>query len=587
MPETLTQIACPYCFTEFPSQKDLQSHVVDTKACYIKTCQDRAKHDPLWLVENGLLTIKTKEGAKKPFLLNSTQKRVLMVIKEKIRLGKPIRLWILKARQLGISTLIEAIIFAFTSQKSGINACVLADDLKGSNYIFEMEKLFYDDLESYLKPPIKHSNEKKLAFKTDSQVLVDTAENKNAGQKFTFQYLHMSECSRFPYGIEIIMKGLMQAIPNMAGTMVIGETTANGFNEFRDRWNEAKDGKSEWEALFLPWFEHEEYKMALVASALYPIEGIKFKSVTEKEKFLIEEKELKKKFNLTDEQINWRRFYIVNYCNGYVKDFYEQYPSTDDEAFISTGEGFFDKDGLALQEIIEPKAVGNIVKVEGEYVFREYDAGRFKIYEYPKEGEEYVIGGDTAEGLDHGDGSGWVVKNKKTRDVACVYYHRIPPDEFASDGIMLANYYNEAIIAPENKGYGYGVCQDIWKEYGNIYRNVKTKEGTDKETNELGFNTNRSTRSEMLMQLNEEIKERSTKLNDRELIRQCQSFINIDGKAQAEKGKSDDLVICAAICSQVIKQYPFTRVAKYSKDSYSDERVMVSAENKSNGGFGF
>ena len=587
MPETLTKISCPYCELEFPSQKDLQNHVVDTKACYIKACQDRAKHDPLWLVENGLLTIKTKEGAKKPFILNSTQKRVLRVIKEKIRLGKPIRLWILKARQMGISTLIEAIIFAFTSQKSGINACVLADDLKGSNYIFEMEKLFYDDLESYLKPPIKHSNEKKLAFKTDSQVLVDTAENKNAGHKYTFQFLHGSECARFPYGIEVIMKGLMQAIPNLPMTMVIMETTANGFNEFRDRWNAAKDGKSDWDWLFLAWHEHEEYKMALVASALYPIEGIKFKTVTEKEKFLIEEKELKKKFNLTDEQINWRRFYIVNYCNGYVKDFYEAYPSTDDEAFISTGIGFFDKDGLALQEIIEPKTVGNIVKVEGEYVFREYDAGRFKIYEYPKVGEEYAIGGDTAEGLEHGDGSGWVVKNKKTRDVACVYYHRIPPDEFASDGIMLANYYNEAIIAPENKGYGYGVCQDIWKEYGNIYRNVKTKEGDDKETNELGFNTNRSTRSEMLMQLNEEIKERSTKLNDRELIRQCQSFINIDGKAQAEKGKSDDLVIASAICSQVIKQYPFTRVAKYSKDSYSDERVMVSAENKSNGGFGF
>ncbi|GAI76767.1 unnamed protein product, partial [marine sediment metagenome] len=163
-------------------------------------------------------------------------------------------------------------------------------------------------------------------------------------------------------------------------------------------------------------------------------------------------------------------------------------------------EGFFDKEGLEAQKIIEPKAIGNIVKAEGEYVLREDEAGRFKLYEYPKKDEEYVIGGDTAEGLEHGDESVWVVINKRTSETVCVYNHRIPPDEFAEDGILLANYYNEAIIAPEAKGYGYGVCQDIWKDYGNIYRNVKTKTGEEKETNDLGFITSTPSRRQMLAQ---------------------------------------------------------------------------------------
>ena len=112
----------------------------------------------------------------------------------------------------------------------------------------------------------------------------------------------MSEVSRYAYGIETVMKGLAQTVPNLPGTMIIMETTANGFEEFHKRWCDAVDGKSDWEWLFLAWQEHEEYKIELVGEQLYPIEGIKFRSVTEKEKFLIDEKELKKKFNLTDEQ---------------------------------------------------------------------------------------------------------------------------------------------------------------------------------------------------------------------------------------------------------------------------------------------
>jgi len=579
------KVECPYCKCAFSNKDERNRHIALSGDCWAKANSDRAKADPLWLIESGKLTIKTKSGEKKKFILNSTQKRVLKIIKDRINSGKPIRLWVLKARQMGISTLIEAILFAYASQRVGINTCVLADDSKGSNYIFEMQKLFYDELESYLKPRIKQSNEKKLAFRTNSQVLIDTAENKNAGHKFTFYGIHLSEVSRFPYGVEVVMKGLCQTVPNLAGTMIIGETTANGFNEFHQRWCDAVDGKSEWEAVFLPWHEHEEYKLPLENDKLYPIDGMKFTSNIGKVKFLEEEIELQKKFNLTDEQLNWRRFYIVNYCNGILKDFYEQYPSTQEEAFISTGDSFFDKDGLNEQEIVEPKSIGNIVKFEGEYVFRENETGLFKIYEYPKKGEEYIIGGDTAEGLEHGDESTWVVVNNRTNETACVYNHRIPPDDFAQDGIILANFYNEAMIAPENKGYGYGVCQDIWNSYGNIYRNIKTKEGNEKETKDLGFNTNSSTRREMLAQLNEEIKEGSTDLKDKDLIRQCQTFVNVNGKPQAEKGKNDDLVIARAIAGQVRKQYPYVKKVSYEKERLV--RITPEPGDLQNGGFGF
>jgi len=66
---------------------------------------------PFILIEEEHLTIKTKTAELKKFKLNKAQKRVLELIVRLWNEGKIIRLLILKARQLGISTLIEAIIY--------------------------------------------------------------------------------------------------------------------------------------------------------------------------------------------------------------------------------------------------------------------------------------------------------------------------------------------------------------------------------------------------------------------------------------------------------------------------------------------
>ena len=57
-----------------------------------------AEHDPIWLVENEKLSIKTKAGELIPFKLNSIQKKIIAKIRELQAEGKPIRIWILKAR---------------------------------------------------------------------------------------------------------------------------------------------------------------------------------------------------------------------------------------------------------------------------------------------------------------------------------------------------------------------------------------------------------------------------------------------------------------------------------------------------------
>ncbi len=513
---------------------------------------------PLFLVEEGHLIIKTKAMSLELLKLNPTQIIILKKIKEKLKAGKPVRLWILKARQTGVSTLIEAIVYAFTSQRKGVNSCVIADDIDGSNYLFQMQKLFYEKVWHFLKPKLKHSNEKKLEFqKIHSQVLIDTADNPNAGRKFTFQFVHLSEVAFFPKGLKELMLGLNQSVPNLPGTMIIGETTANGIGgDFYDEWLRAIEGTSDWEAIFIPWFDSPEYSKPLEKNTLYPIEGIKFSTPLERKEFLKSELNLIDKHNLSQEQINWRRWCIVNNCGGSLLKFMQEYPDTWQSAFISTGDLYFDRQGLIMQKDEEPKAVGNIVKIDSRYEFREDGGGLFKIYEFPKDGGRYVVTGDTAEGLEHGDDSVWYVGDLASNDTVATYKHKTPPDQFAQDGVMLANYYKQALIAPENNGYGYSVCQDIYKQYGNIYRTVKTTKGVQEQTKELGFKTNTRSRPEMLAQLNEEIREEATALKDKDLIRQLWTFINIDGKAQAQKGQKDDMVISRAIFSLIRKMRP-------------------------------
>lgn len=528
--------------------------------------------DPFKLVEHGFLYIKTKGQGIVRFYPNTAQKIIIKKIKDVFYAGKPVRLIILKARQMGCSTAIEAIFYAFVSRMRGINACVIADDLDGSNYIFEMQKMFQEYLEKHLKPRIKHSNEKKLAFAgLNSQILIDTAENPNAGRKFTFHFCHLTEVMHYKHSLRKIMLGLNQSVPSGIGTMIILESTANGTgNEGYDLWQDAVKGESDWIPIFIGWNEMLEYSRPLDRDSegkdiLYPIEGIKFTSPAERKKFNDEEVDLIKKYKLTGEQINWRRWMIVNSCNGSVLSFRQEYPISAEEAFVATGDIYFDRDGLLKQEKRKPLAVGNFVLLEGKMVFRENGEGLWKIYEFSIKGEQYAIGGDPCEGLPHGDYACGCVLNERTNQTSATYRQKSAPDQFALDLVDAGKYYNQAMIACENKGYGSAVNKDMYKIYGNIFRMIKGKDGSDKPSNDLGWNTNVTTRRTMLAQLAEEIREEATDLLDEDLIQECWTFIknpDRDGKPEADKGKTDDAIFSRAIAGMVRVYYPYVKSMK-------------------------
>lgn len=524
---------------------------------------------PIGLVTQGYLHIKTKAAELIPLVLNDAQKSLAKIIIDLLKKGKPIRIWLLKARQEGCSTFVEALIYAFTSQKENVNSLIMADEKDHANNLFDMSKLYQEQLEKHyphLAPNLKKSNEKKLEFDSiHSQIIIATAENLEAARSHTFSLVHLSEVAFFRNLLEV-MKGLNQTVPDLPNTMIIGETTANGMEMFYDEWVRAVQGKTDWLPVFIPWFAMKEYSMPLQSGVLYPIDGIIFDSDHTQQEFLAEEDRLVNEHQLTPEQINWRRFAIVNKCGGQITTFNQEYPSCWEEAFQTSGKSFFNQQALGKQRKHTPKAIGDIFKEEHKYIFRNLPSGRIKLYERPMPNEQYIITIDASEAIGQDEGSIIVLNNRLNRPVAVVN-GQYEPELLADIGTKLGYYYNDALAVPENKGYGYMVCQCMSRTYGNIYKRKRTKDGKIEATEELGFNTNLNTRPEMLARAAEVILYNSCELVDADLINQCQTFIinpttkkpeAAEGKDKDGKNKKQDgLVICFAIAQQVRHEHPY------------------------------
>jgi len=546
---------------------------------------------PFYLMTAGHLFIKTKSAELIRLVPNSCQQALMDIIKAQRAEGRPVRIWILKARQEGVSTEIEGVVYSITSQVENINALIMADDKEHASNLFEMSKLYQEKLEEninpYLAPVLKKSNEKKLEFEDiHSQIIIATAENADAARSHTFQIVHLSEISKFR-DFDGVMTALAQSVPDLPNTIIIGETTANGMDKFYDEWIRAIEGKTDWIPVFIPWFWMKEYSMPLVNGQLHSLEGIKFTSEMSKEVFIHDEVELKAEFNLTDEQLNWRRYAIINKCHGDMVAFNTEYPATWQDAFNVSGVNFFDVRGMQKQKAMEkiPIDIGEIFYENTKYTWRSLPEGRIRLFERPGKYEQYMVAEDASEALGQDEAS-ILVGNVRTNRTAATVSGQYPPGELAHVGVMLANYFNGALIIPENKGYGYAVCQDTYKVYGNIYRKTITKKGRVEATEELGFNTNAATRPEMLARLSDVIRLNSIQLLCKEVINQCMTFVTNPTtlKPEAASGKQDGLVICAAIFQQVREERPY-RVK--DKDVRAGALKHDLERQNRNGGFGF
>jgi len=273
------------------------------------------------------LKIRTKSGEIRPLVLNRAQRHVLQKMREQEAATGKVRVNVLKGRQQGISTLIEAWFYWKTIHRKGVRSFILTHGDEATKNLFEMVERFHTHNNPLLKPRTGIANAKELVFsKLDSGYKVGTAGNKTVGRSQTIQLFHGSEVGFWQNATEHA-KGVLQAIPNAPGTASVLESTANGVgNYFHQRWKMAERGEGDAINVFVPWFWQEEYRERV------PAGGIK---LTDDEQDLVDA------YELDHEQILWRRKKIAELSvegGDGEASFKQEYPCNAAEAFQMSGQ---------------------------------------------------------------------------------------------------------------------------------------------------------------------------------------------------------------------------------------------------------
>lgn len=262
------------------------------------------------------LKIRTKQGAILPFLLNAAQKHIHERIEEQLRKTGKVRALILKGRQQGCSTYVEARFYWKVTHHKGVRAFILTHLEDATRNIFQIMRRFHEYCPFPVRPHVGRANDRELVFdRLDSGYHVGTAKSQGVGRSNTLQYFHGSEVAYWANADEH-MSGVLQAVPDMAGTEIILESTSAGaYGLFYNLCEEARKKRSEYQLIFVPWFWQTEYRKT-------PPAGFELTA---------EEREYQKAFGLDEEQIYWRRCKI--YEIGNVWTFRREYPATPEEAF--------------------------------------------------------------------------------------------------------------------------------------------------------------------------------------------------------------------------------------------------------------
>lgn len=534
MTETLTE-----------SQKATRKRLFDDFAFYAKHC----------------CKIRTKQGKIAPLVLNRVQRRFVEKCLDQLQRTGRVRMVVLKARQQGLSTVISALQYWWLSQRKAQKGLVMAHEADSTTTLFDMYRRFHDNVPDIVRPSTKYSSRTELVFdKLDSGLRIATAGGRGVARGETLTFAHLSEVAFWPVAFaNTNFNGLVQAIPDEDGTFIFLESTAQGVTgKFYEMAQGAEAIDHRWngyELFFSAWFESDEYRETAPAD---------FQRTPEEEELVAQ---FSSQGLTSNDQLYWRRKKVAT--NG-LDMFRQEYPSTAEEAFLSTGRPIFNND-YVTKRIKDIKAPITRMAVEPVYdektgkelplrILREDARGELLVYRKREDAESYTIGADVGMGLRQGlkgkkDGDPSVAQilDSQMRQVS-VWRGLCHPDVFAKILETLGYHYNTATVAPERNNHGLVTCVAL-RDLNYPYLYTDQVEGTlepDKDTIKLGFYTSEATKPLIIDKLRALDREHDIEINDETTLKEMKTFVvNESGRMEAEAGNHDDTVMALAIASYV------------------------------------
>lgn len=385
---------------------------------------------PVQPVIEKLLLIVNKQGETVPFILNPIQKyyhdhRVL-------------RSDILKSRQMGFTSFIMAW-FLVECLRRTVRAVMVAQDKDSTSKLLQRFRFYVDNIRG-APPEIERMNDNEVLFKRfGSSFYIGTAGSRQVGRSDTITHLHCSEIAHWKNPEDITL-GLFQAVPHKTG-VIVKETTANGYGNWHHaQYQNAVMGVSRYKAFFFPYNLFEEY------SSDTPLIG----------DYTPEEQELVKNYDLSCNQIQWRREKLTDDFSDNKVLFQQEYPLTAEEAFRVSGGSLFP---LATHTSSQSWEHGTVPGFGG-YSY---------LKPHPIKGRQYSAGIDPSGGTG-GDFSEMHILDAETFEQVLVFRtNTLNPPRFTEACAVLGAMFNEAFIVPEASQHGLSVI-DCLKNYCSPYK---------------------------------------------------------------------------------------------------------------------
>jgi len=440
------------------------------------------------------------------------------------------RIIVLKARQLGVSTLIRAYFLwkSYMANEPTTHA-IISYTRDSADHLHQMDKGFYLSMPKPLQRKLSKSSARTLQFGDTKAVLRSFTASGKAGatRSFTFSSSHISEFSFFDDQPDL----LANAVASVGEGQIIIETTPNVPG---DKYHELIMGAPEngWHLCFFPWYNHSVYtKKSQFHQPQVP-------------DMTSEEIALQEQYGLTKGQLYWRRT-TINTMG--VEKFRREFPATVDEAFFASTNNFFPLDILDTLELTD-----NGRRAERQYT----DA---------IEGDKFAMGVDVAAGRGGDYSVITIVSCTTMQPIYCYRSNQILPHQLADKIYDLYYEYNEPLTLVEQNGPGETVLYRLkeWK-LKNLY---KDKRGRD-------WRTRKENKIAIFDHLRDLICEQVITSVDKDLWSELRN-IQITKGAPAAISAHDDMVMSAALAcwaSKLVGVPSFLSVRKTMIDEYVKRR---------------
>jgi hypothetical protein len=518
------------------------------------------------------LMAQNRVGQLVPFETKAAQKRLNLTVKRIQDAGRAVRLLIPKSRRIGISLDIAGLIFQRTPFFEGQAALILAHEKTAARNLFSYYhrfKQFYKPFEFIALPNTRNeiagAESGLLEWTNRSRIEIATANNLNFGRSFDFRYLHLSEYS-FYSNIRKLMTALIPTVAEDPATMIIKESTCNGYNEFHSEVEAAQEGLSDYEVFFAGCFEDEQNWRSLEADH---IDSDRFQdSMTD------EEWDLTERYSLVLEQVYWRRKKLEEYL-GDVQRFDQEYPHALSVAFLSSGRQRFNPKLFLFMPTQVNSERGELrrdeVGLKSVPVFQEHQFGTLTIFKRPSKLAQYCGGADPAKGIDVNEGEGesdpdWCaaeIAERSLGEQVAELKTRLAPVVFAEYLANLGEWFNWTywvIEVETNGGNGLSVLTEMIRlgyPEDRLYRGLTFRKGQQKPTNEIGFEIHGANRNMLINRYERALIQRSITLHSSQAISEHHRFVvKPNGRIEAERRHHDDLVFASMYMAWSLENAP-------------------------------